>query len=188
MGLYYPVFKHIKAPVLIVKCGRDKELVVEYRLKEHNMPKILLVEDDLRLREIYSQRLTAEGHEVVEAGDGAQALSALSQQMPDLVIADVMMPNVSGFTMLQTIKTNEATSGIRVILMTALSQPEDKVHGQQLGANRYLVKSQVTLDDLVEVTQEVLKEPPSMATINPDPNPQPAPTLDQPPTPVGPRQ
>lgn len=143
------------------------------------MQSILLVEDDLRLREIYSQRLTAEGFSVVEAGDGAQALSLLTQKIPDLVVADVMMPNVSGFTMLQTIKSNQATINIRVILMTALSQPEDKVHGQQLGANRYLVKSQVTLEDLVVVVNEVLKEPPSQPSVPLQPASNPA-TLQQP--------
>jgi CheY-like chemotaxis protein len=120
------------------------------------MTKILLVEDDNNLREIYESRLSAEGYAIVAAHDGEEALAIAVKEMPDLIITDVMMPKVSGFDMLDILRTTPETKNIRVIMMTALSQADDKARADQLGADRYLVKSQVTLEDVVRTVKEVL--------------------------------
>ncbi|MBP6962001.1 response regulator, partial [Candidatus Saccharibacteria bacterium] len=112
------------------------------------MAKILLVEDDNNLREIYEARLMAEGYDIVSARDGEEALSVAIKEKPDLVISDVMMPKISGFDMLDILRTTEETKNVKVIMMTALSQAEDKARAEKLGADRYLVKSQVTLEDV----------------------------------------
>ena len=124
------------------------------------MAKILLVEDDSNLREIYAARLEAEGYEVVTAGDGEEGLAVAVKERPHLVIADVMMPKISGFDMLDILRTTPETKDVKVIVMTALSQDEDRQRGESLGADRYFVKSQVVLEDLVETVKELLQDVP----------------------------
>jgi CheY-like chemotaxis protein len=120
------------------------------------MAKIMLVEDDNNLREIYEARLLAEGYEIVSAQDGEEALALAVKERPDLIISDIMMPKISGFDMLDILRSTPETKDTKVIMMTALSQVEDKARADKLGADRYLVKSQVTLEDVAKVTREVL--------------------------------
>ena len=120
------------------------------------MAKIMLVEDDNNLREIYEARLLAEGYEIVSAKDGEEALALAVKERPDLIISDVMMPKISGFDMLDILRSTPETKDTKVIMMTALSQAEDKTRADKLGADRYLVKSQVTLEDVAKVAREVL--------------------------------
>ena len=144
------------------------------------MKKILLVEDDNNLREIYGARLLAEGYDIVSAKDGEEALSMAVAEKPDLIISDIMMPKISGFDMLDILRATPQTKDTKVIMMTALSQAEDRERGERLGADRYLVKSQVTLEDVVKVVQEVLvadggTPAPAAAPAAPAPAPAPAP-------------
>ena len=69
---------------------------------------------------------------------------------PDLVLLDVMMPKISGFDVLDILRNTPETTNIRVIMLTALSQPKDKERAEQLGVDDYLVKSQVVIDDVIE--------------------------------------
>jgi CheY-like chemotaxis protein len=124
------------------------------------MAKILLVEDDNNLREIYEARLQAEGYEIVSAMDGEEALVVAKKEKPDLVISDVMMPRISGFEMLDILRNTDDLKDVKVIMLTALGQAEDKTRADSLGADRYLVKSQVTLEDIVKAAQELLGEAP----------------------------
>jgi len=124
------------------------------------MTKIMLVEDDKSLREIYSIRLVAEGYEVVSAGDGEEALALAVQQKPDLIVSDVMMPKISGFDMLDILRSTPETKDIKVIMMTALSSEDQRQRGESLGANKYLVKSQVGIDDVINAVHEVLGDKP----------------------------
>ncbi len=123
------------------------------------MAKIMLVEDDDNLREIYGARLMAEGYDIVSAKDGEEALALAVKEKPDLIISDVMMPRISGFDMLDILRNAPETKDTKVIMMTALSQAEDKSRADKLGADRYLVKSQVTLEDVANVVHEVLEGP-----------------------------
>jgi len=120
------------------------------------MTKIMLVEDDKNLREIYSARLMAEGYQIVSAADGEEALALAVKEKPELIVADVMMPKISGFDMLDILRTTPETKNTKIIIMTALSQPEDRARGEALGADKYLVKSQVTLEDVVAAVHEIL--------------------------------
>lgn len=120
------------------------------------MAKILLVEDDQSLREIYSIRLTAEGYEIISAGDGEEALASAVREKPDLVLSDVMMPKISGFDMLDILRQTPETKDIKVIMMTALSSEDQRERGNALGADRYLVKSQVGIEDVVNAVHDVL--------------------------------
>lgn len=122
------------------------------------MAKILLVEDDQSLREIYGIRLTAEGYEIVPAGDGEEALAVAVRERPDLIISDVMMPKISGFDMLDILRSTPETKDIKVIMMTALSSDDQRERGERLGADRFLVKSQVGIEDVVNAVHEVLDQ------------------------------
>lgn len=124
------------------------------------MTKILLVEDDKSLREIYGVRLSAEGYEIVAAGDGEEALAIAVKERPDLIISDVMMPKISGFDMLDILRATPETKDLKVIMMTALSSDDQRQRGEALGANRYLVKSQVGIEDIVRTVHEVLGDIP----------------------------
>ncbi len=120
------------------------------------MTKILLVEDDKSLREIYSVRLLAEGYTLISSGDGEEALAAAIGEKPDLIISDVMMPKISGFEMLDLLRSNENTKNIPVIMLTALSSEQQRERGNRLGADRYLIKSQVGIEDIVRTVHEIL--------------------------------
>lgn len=120
------------------------------------MTKILLVEDDKSLREIYGVRLLAEGYDIVSAGDGEEALAMAIKEKPQLIISDVMMPKISGFDMLDILRSTTETRDIKVIMMTALSSDDQRTRGEQLGADKYLVKSQVGIEDVVRTVHEVL--------------------------------
>jgi len=120
------------------------------------MAKILLVEDDKSLREIYSVRLRAEGYDIVSAGDGEEALAMAIKERPDLIVSDVMMPKISGFDMLDILRSTTETKDVKVIMMTALSSEDQRARGEALGADRYLVKSQVGIEDVVRTVHDVL--------------------------------
>ena len=171
------------------------------------MAKILLVEDDKSLREIYGVRLMAEGYEIVSAGDGEEALAMAIKERPQLIVSDVMMPKISGFDMLDILRSTTETKDIKVIMMTALSSEDQRLRGEQLGADRYLVKSQVGIEDVVRTVHDVLGDIPSAAptpqqtfgtpapsavarpvtpavpsrpAVDPTPQPQPQPPVPQP--------
>jgi CheY-like chemotaxis protein len=146
------------------------------------MAKILLVEDDKSLREIYGVRLLAEGYDIVSAGDGEEALAMAIKDRPDLIVSDVMMPKISGFDMLDILRSTTETKNIKVIMMTALSSDDQRQRGEQLGADRYLVKSQVGIEDVVRTVHEVLADAPTLPGANafgsnaPSAVPRPAPS------------
>lgn len=125
------------------------------------MSKIMVVEDDAALREIYSIRITAEGYDVVSAGDGEEALAVAVREKPDLILSDVMMPKISGFDMLDILRATPETAKIKVIMMTALSADDQRERGERLGADRYLVKSQVGIEDVINTIHEVLGDKPT---------------------------
>ena len=128
------------------------------------MTKIMLVEDDKSLREIYGVRLLAEGYEITSAGDGEEALAMAVKEHPDLIVSDVMMPKISGFDMLDILRATPETKDIKIIMMTALSSEDQRTRGETLGANRYLVKSQVGIEDVVRTVHEVLADAPVSTT------------------------
>jgi CheY-like chemotaxis protein len=128
------------------------------------MSKIMVVEDDANLREIYSVRITAEGYDVVPAGDGEEALAIAVREKPDLILSDVMMPKISGFDMLDILRSTPETASIKVVMMTALSGDDQRQRGERLGADRYLVKSQVGIEDVISTIHEVLGDAPAPAS------------------------
>lgn len=115
-----------------------------------NKKRILLVEDDAALSTVYRSRLEIEGFEVKEVNNGEEALSVAIDFKPDLILLDAMMPKISGFDVLDILRNTQETMNIRIIMLTALSQPKDKERAESLGVDDYLVKSQVVIGDVVE--------------------------------------
>ncbi|MHB1865097.1 MAG: response regulator transcription factor [Candidatus Saccharimonadales bacterium] len=112
--------------------------------------KVLLVEDDDSLANVYTTRLQAEGLDVRRVANGEDALAAALNYQPNLVVLDVMMPKVSGFDVLDILRNTPETADLKIIMLTALSQDSDKERAETLGVDEYLVKSQVVIADVID--------------------------------------
>lgn len=112
--------------------------------------RILLVEDDDALANVYLTRLKAENFDTRRVENGEDALAAALSYRPDLVLLDVMMPKVSGFDVLDILRNTPETANLKIIMLTALSQESDKERADSLGVDDYLVKSQVVIADVIE--------------------------------------
>lgn len=112
--------------------------------------KILLVEDDDTLANVYKTRLHAEGFDLKRVPNGEEALAAALEYKPDLILLDIMMPKVSGFDVLDILRNTPETTNAKIIMLTALSQDSDRQRAEEMGVDDYLVKSQVVIADVVE--------------------------------------
>ncbi len=123
-------------------------------------PKILLVEDDSFLREIIYKRLLKEGFDVVQAEDGEKALVEISQDNFDVVLLDIILPNINGFEVLEKIKTNdnEKIKNIPVIMLSNLGQETDIEKALGMGASNYLVKAHFTTDEIIKKIKQELEK------------------------------
>ena len=104
------------------------------------MAKIVIADDSPTLRRIVSTVLTRDGHEVVQAEDGVEAVQAVFANQPDAIVMDVQMPRVSGYVATRLLKDDWQTADIPIILLTSLDQASDKYWGRSAGANDYLTK------------------------------------------------
>ena len=102
--------------------------------------KVLVVDDEEMIRKFLRIQLTTWGFEVREAGDGAQAVEQLRNDDFDLLICDIMMPNMDGWQVLKQVKSNSRTKDIPVIFLTAKDRKADIVKGYELGADHYITK------------------------------------------------
>ena len=117
---------------------------------QSNKQRILLVEDDDALAAVYTTRFQAEGFDIQRVSDGEQALTAALDYHPDVILLDIMMPKVDGFDTLDILRNTPQIGATKVIVLTALSQEGDRQRAKELGADDYLVKSQVVIADVVE--------------------------------------
>jgi DNA-binding response OmpR family regulator len=118
--------------------------------------KILMVEDDDFLRGLAVTKLQASGMKVDTAADGEAAITYLESHNPDLILLDLMLPNMSGFEVLEKVRKMENQKNVKVIIFSNLGDEADILKGQQLGADDYLVKASFTLDELVEKINAML--------------------------------
>lgn len=129
------------------------------------MKKILLIEDDLLLRNMYAIRLVADSYDISTASDGEEGLAKAISESPDLILSDIMMPHVSGFEMIKLLKETPSTAKIPVIFLTALSDPEGQKKSIELGADRYFVKSQISLDQIAVEIHSFLDNTPDQGAM-----------------------
>lgn len=131
------------------------------------MNKILVVDDDIAINELIKVNLELNGYTVLQAHDGTTGFAIAKQELPDLIILDVMMPEVDGYTVAQRIRQNPTTEETPILMLTALSQLNDKVKGFDIGVDDYLVKP-FEMEELQVRVRALLKRsrkiPESMAT------------------------
>lgn len=121
------------------------------------MKKILVAEDDKFLLNAYRVKLQKAGFDVKTARDGQEALMALSEFVPDLILLDLVMPVKDGFAFLEEIKKDDRFKMLPVIIASNLGQKEDIDRGMKLGAKDFIVKTDMSLDKLVEKIRVILK-------------------------------
>src|SRR5256714_8395441 len=114
---------------------------------------IVAADDDPQLLRLVTRNLQFEGYEVIPASNGQQALEEIEEQVPDLVLLDVMMPKMDGFTVCQRVRE---FSTVPIIIVTARGQDQDKVKGLDLGADDYLTKP-FSVDELLARVRAVLR-------------------------------
>jgi len=119
--------------------------------------KILIVEDDSFLQGLASSKLSKDGFEVTTASDGDEAISILTKMVPDIILLDLVLPGTDGFGVLKKIRVTETIKTTPVIIFSNLAQDEDIKKAKELGANDFMIKSNFTLDELVEKIRETLK-------------------------------
>ncbi len=102
--------------------------------------KILVVDDDRAINELIKVNLELVGYTVVQAYDGIEGFAVAKQELPSLIILDVMMPDVDGYTVAQRVRLNPELKNTPILMLTALSQLNDKVKGFDIGVDDYLVK------------------------------------------------
>ncbi len=118
---------------------------------------ILIIEDDEFLRGLINKKLSAEGFNMISAIDGEEGLKKVKEEKIDLILLDLVLPNVDGFVVLQKIKEDQATTKIPVIILSNLSQKEDVDKGVKMGAADYLIKAQFTPEEIIEKVKNILK-------------------------------
>lgn len=111
-----------------------------HALGTRDKPQILVVDDDPLMRRIVTQSLDRASYELYEAESGASGIQCAVEQRPDLILLDVMMPEMDGFEVIRRLRTHPMTQGIPIILLTALGEMSEKVYGMQLGADDYITK------------------------------------------------
>ena len=124
------------------------------------MAKILLVEDDAILVEMYEAKFELEGHEIRVANNGEECLKVLEDYVPEIILLDILMPKMNGFHVLKEIKKRPNLRQIPVILLTNLGEAETDMNpelAQALGVSDYLIKSRHTPDEVIEKVVRTLK-------------------------------
>ena len=122
-----------------------------------NKKKILIVEDDPMISSIYKTKFEADGFAAVVAGNGAEGLDIARKEQPDIIMLDVILPQIDGFSVLEELKKDKLTKDIPVIMLTNLGTDEDKAKGEKMGAVDYFVKTSLTPAQISEKIKKHLK-------------------------------
>ena len=126
-------------------------------MENNNTRKIIVLADnDPFITRVYKAGLEEAGYDVVVAEDGDGALAQIQSIHPDLVLLEIILPKLDGFTVLKTLKADDATSSIPVVILTSLSQESDENEARNSGAVDFLVKSEVSLNDVLVRIKNVL--------------------------------
>ena len=119
---------------------------------------ILFIEDESAIQKTFSDALKKEEYEIISALDGEVGLRLAKEKKPDLILLDLVLPKLDGFQVLQSLKSNETTRAIPVIVLTNLEQMEDIQKAIDLGAKTYLVKSNYNLAEVIDMVKKAMEE------------------------------
>lgn len=118
---------------------------------------VLIVEDDKFLRELLVRKVESAGFVTSIAVDGKEALKKIKEDLPRLVLLDLVLPGIDGFEVLRQVKEDPQTSKVSVIILSNLGQREDVERGLKLGADDYLIKAHFTPDEIIQKIQKLLE-------------------------------
>ena len=121
------------------------------------MKNILLVEDDPFLADIYTTKLKEEGFSVDVALDGEECLRKIEKNTPDLLLLDLVLPQVDGWEVLSAVRRQERFKDLKVVILSNLGQKEEVEKGLKLGAAKYFIKAHYTPSEVVKEIKEILK-------------------------------
>ena len=127
-------------------------------MEQNKKTKVLIIEDDSYISDMYRIKFESENFETVVASNGIEGIKFLEKAVPDIILLDVVMPKIDGFSVLKEIKKNSKLDKIPVVLLTNLSQKENVERGFELGASSYIIKAHFTPSEVVEKIKEVLKQ------------------------------
>lgn len=126
--------------------------------KKDKKIKVLLIEDDSFLVEVYSTKFDLEGFESYLAENGEKGLEMAKKEKPDIILLDILLPGLDGFEVLRKLKKDNKSKDIPVILLTNLSQKDDIKEGLALGADDYLIKAHFMPSEVISKIREILKK------------------------------
>ena len=121
------------------------------------MKKILLVEDDKFIIDIYTQKFQEAGFSVEVAEDGEEALKKVKSTKPDLLILDIVLPNIDGWEIIKQVKKNPEFKDLKIVALTNLKQEEDMKKGKALGIAGYFIKAHFSPSQIVEEIKKIIK-------------------------------
>lgn len=124
-------------------------------------PTVLIVEDEPAQREVLAYNLEAEGYRVAQADNGEEALLIVSEDAPDLIVLDWMLPNVSGIEVCRRLKSRPETRGVPIIMLSARSEEVDLVRGLETGADDYMVKPYSVVELMARVRTQLRRSRPA---------------------------
>ena len=119
---------------------------------------IVLADDEKFIAIAYNDGLTRAGYNVSVAHDGEEALAKIKELKPDLVLLDLIMPKMTGFEVLKAIKADAALKGIPIVILSNLSQATDESEARTLGATDFLVKSNISMQELIDHIKPILEK------------------------------
>jgi CheY-like chemotaxis protein len=120
------------------------------------MTRIVVADDDRMFRKVAETTLRRQGYDVATASDGEEALQLIRSERPDMIVLDLIMPKLQGFDVLQTLKQDTLTSAIPVIVLSSLTQEQDKQEALDLGAVAYFNKTTFSMSELVKQVERTL--------------------------------
>ncbi len=126
-------------------------------MSDKKKTKVLLVEDEKSLADMYMMKFKREGFETCYINNGDGVLETVLKEKPSIIMLDIILPKMDGFTVLKELKDNSKTKKIPVVMLTNLGQDEDIKKGKELGSDGYLVKANLTPTQVVAKIKEVLK-------------------------------
>ncbi|MDO7658658.1 MAG: phosphate regulon transcriptional regulator PhoB [Paracoccaceae bacterium] len=126
-----------------------------------DQPVVLVVEDEPAQREVLAFNLDAEGYDVVQAANGEEALIMVDEVMPDIIVLDWMMPNLSGIEVCRRLKMRPETRGISIIMLSAKSEEVDRVRGLETGADDYVIKPYSIVELMARVKAQLRRTRPT---------------------------
>jgi len=122
-----------------------------------NHKTILLIEDDKMVSSLYEAKLSEDGNKIIVADNGVTGLEIAKKEIPDIILLDIIIPQIDGFSVLEELKKDNNTKNIPVLMLTNLGTDEDRLKGEKMGAVDYVVKASITPAELKERINKYLK-------------------------------